>query len=135
MDSRQFEVRLPPGPASPAAARRSVEDALGSSIGQPRLDDVRILISELVSNCVRHAELGPGDAVAVTGSVGPTVLRMEVADGGPGFEPDLPHLGDPDTGWGLYILDQLADRWGTTRDEASTVWFEMDLDAAGDPAG
>jgi anti-sigma regulatory factor (Ser/Thr protein kinase) len=52
---------------------------------------------------------------------------VEVADDGPGFEP-RPQTPDQDSrsGWGLYLVDQLADRWGVTRSEAGGAWFEID---------
>jgi hypothetical protein len=53
---------------------------------------------------------------------------MEVKDDGPGFEPYRHRLGAEDTGWGLHILDQLVDRWGTTADTGG-VWVEMDVRA------
>jgi anti-sigma regulatory factor (Ser/Thr protein kinase) len=135
MDSRGFEVRLPPVPVSAGAARRYVEDALRGWLDRDRMEQVRVAVSELVANCVRHARLGPADAVEVVGSIDPRTLRIEVRDVGPGFEPHLERLGDADTGWGLYILDQLADRWGTAPARPSAVWFEMDLNAAGGVTG
>jgi serine/threonine-protein kinase RsbW len=129
MDSRQFEVRLPAVPASPAAARDSIEESLRLTLTPTRLEQIRIVISELVTNAIRHAQMSPTDTIEVLGSIDPTALRVEVLDRGPGFEPRRNELGDPDTGWGLYILDHLADRWGTTPNDPSSVWFEMDLDA------
>ena len=132
MDSRGFDVRLPPIPTSPGAARRYVENALSGSLDQDRMELVRLVVSELVANSVRHARLAPTDAVEVIGSIDPRTLHIEVRDLGPGFEPERVRLSEADTGWGLHILDQLADRWGTTNTESSTVWFEMDLPATGD---
>jgi anti-sigma regulatory factor (Ser/Thr protein kinase) len=56
-------------------------------------------------------------------------LRVEVTDPGPGFEPhaDLPAR-DETGGWGLFLTERLADRWGVEREGGlTTVWLEMDL--------
>ena len=57
-------------------------------------------------------------------------LRVAVSDPGIGFEkrPGPPTPGDP-SGWGLYLVEQLADRWGLNRDGVTEVWFEIDRDA------
>jgi hypothetical protein len=71
---------------------------------------------------VREATLGDGVV---------KMLRVEVADGGPGFDPppmlrrhalgELSHRG-------LSLLNALADRWGFRRGPAGcAVWFELDL--------
>jgi hypothetical protein len=58
-----------------------------------------------------------------------STVRVEVADRGEGFEP-VPRDADRSRpgGWGLYLVDQLADRWGVARDQMNRVWFEMDCD-------
>lgn len=135
MDSRQFEVRLPAVPASPAAARDAVERSLSALLSPAKLDEARIAVSELVSNAVRHAQMSPHDSIEVRGAIHPGLLRVEVCDQGPGFEPDPYRAPHADSGWGLHILDQLADRWGTSPEQPVSVWFEMDLDSPGSVAG
>jgi serine/threonine-protein kinase RsbW len=122
----EIDLRLPLVPGSVPIARRSIEQALEPTLDRNELSDIQLIVSELVSNSVRHAQRGPEHEVVVHGSVESGTLRIEVKDEGRGFEPDLQRLGADDTGWGLHILDQLVDRWGTTRDPAS-VWIEMDL--------
>ena len=97
MGSREFEVRLPAVPASPAAARAAVERSLNTVLSPGKLDEARIAVSELVSNAVRHANLAPEDSIELRGSLDPGVLRVEVRDGGPGFEPGAP---TPVKSWG-----------------------------------
>jgi len=50
-----------------------------------------------------------------------------VSDRGTGFQRRVrvPERGSG-SGWGLYLVDQLADRWGVSREEATRVWFEID---------
>jgi anti-sigma regulatory factor (Ser/Thr protein kinase) len=110
-----------------AAAARRVLGSLGDYLEPERLDDVLLLSTELVTNAIRHADLSPDAPVGLEVFATPELLRVEVADPGPGFElehpePDLDRAG----GWGLYLVDQLADRWGVERNGATRVWFEVD---------
>ena len=59
-------------------------------------------------------------------------MRAEVTDSGPGFEPQ-PHTPDRDdgSGWGLDLVEQMTDRWRTTRTGRPCVWFEIDLEGNG----
>ena len=54
-------------------------------------------------------------------------IRVEVADRGPGFETGspLPSMYQ-DSGWGLYLVEQIADRWGVSNEAGTCVWFEID---------
>ena len=54
---------------------------------------------------------------------------MAVADDGPGFDPDTLRGPSPDNvgGWGLLLVEQLADSWGVDRDGSTFVWFELKL--------
>ena len=61
-----------------------------------------------------------------------------MTDDGHGFEPrhSAPNR-DSASGWGLYLVDQLADRWGVTNTHGTSVWFELDRRAGlgGDGSG
>ena len=85
---------------------------------------VVLLASELVANAVRHAE---ADRIAVRFSVVSDHVRVEVGDEGPGFDAQIPpHNPGPTGGWGLRLVDELADRWGVADSDGSRVWFEID---------
>ena len=58
-------------------------------------------------------------------------LRVEVHDPGGGFVPSAP-APDPTrpSGWGLYLVAELAARWGVDSDATTLVWFEFDRSAA-----
>jgi hypothetical protein len=86
-----------------AEARAFVGRTLGET--HPCADEAVLLCSELVTNAVLHSESGqPGGTVTV-------VVLAEV------FEPD---------GHGLFLVEQLADNWGYTRDSVgTTVWFRL----------
>jgi anti-sigma regulatory factor (Ser/Thr protein kinase) len=110
---------------APCRARAAVGGLEGSleEMRQP----VRLLVSELVTNAVRHAGAGPAGKVQVTLDCCDQGVRVVVADDGPGFVPRLAHRPDPPVdGFGLVLVDELADRWGVQRDGGARVWFEID---------
>jgi len=117
-------LKLPAIPESIAVARH-VLDRLEGSLPAPMLEDLRLLVSETVTNSIRY---GPGDqAVELRVRVDRQVVRVEVEDAGSGFEPPTsPGLPERDAGWGLMILDRLADRWGVSSGRTTMVWFEID---------
>ena len=122
---RQMAVELDPG-ATAAAEARAALAALEGRIDQAVLDDIRLLVSELVTNSVRHAGAEHDLVVLAVMRMGDTT-RVEVSDGGAGFSPtarssDLDQPG----GWGLHLVDKLADRWGVETGRRTRVWFEID---------
>jgi anti-sigma regulatory factor (Ser/Thr protein kinase) len=125
--SLQASHRFPYGPTAPAAAREAVDLALAGRLGEDGLAELRLLVSELVTNAVRHG-LGRRGAVELTLSLAGRCVRVEVADGGAGFVPPVP-VPDPDEtgGWGLVVVDRLADRWGIEGADGTCVWFERNV--------
>jgi anti-sigma regulatory factor (Ser/Thr protein kinase) len=128
-----LDVRLPGTSEAPVTAREAVS-ALADDLTPTALDDVRLLVSELVTNSIRHA--GSGIGVDLTVRTNEGTVRVEVKDAGEGFRPSVPEpLPMRESGWGLYILDRVADRWGVDSDGSSLVWFEIDDGPEqGDPA-
>lgn len=121
-------LELPRQLDSAAAARHAV-DELAGTIGE-QLGDVRLLVSELVTNSLRHADMGADDAIRLIVQIDPQRIHVEVSDPGQGFKLEGA-AEDRDTvdGWGLYLVATLADRWGVERtadQTASSVWFELD---------
>jgi anti-sigma regulatory factor (Ser/Thr protein kinase) len=130
--SGSIAVELQPGPGCPAQAREALSPLVGV-LPTGVYSDLRLQVSELVTNCVRHARLRPGDLIRLQVEVADRVLRAEVGDPGEGFSGSVPEptAGEPG-GWGLFLTEQLADRWGIDRDEGwTTVWLERDLDSLG----
>lgn len=82
-----------------------------------------MIVTELVTNAVRH---GPGGPVRLALQVGGSGLRGEVADPGPGihrFDLDKRRATE-EGGRGLFLVDALSDSWGLSSD-SSRVWFEI----------
>jgi anti-sigma regulatory factor (Ser/Thr protein kinase) len=125
------DVKLEATPDAAAEARRALE-RFADRVPERRLRDVRLLVSELVTNAVRHAGLSPGDRIGLLVEMRDAVLRVEVDDPGSGFEPRSP---SPDpartSGWGLYLVEELSDRWGMDGLRPGTrIWFELDGNGA-----
>ena len=122
----EVRLRLASGPDAVAAARRGI-DALEREVGAERLGDMRLLVSELVTNSVRHARSGAGDELELEVTVSGELIHVRVTDHGPGFEvsPRGPD-DDPGSGWGLFLVERLSDRWGVELNGTTQVWFELD---------
>ena len=104
---------------------RKALDRLEGELDTDTVDVVRLLVTELVTNSVRHADAQSVDMrVHVTGEQ----VRLEVTDRGPGFEFEgRDEERDLEGGWGLFLVDRLADRWGIENARgASQVWAELD---------
>lgn len=121
-----IDLRLRPNRRAPSEARRTLE-GLRPAVDDHVVDEAILLVSEIVSNSVRHAELDRTDSIEVHVRGTPTLLHIDVIDPGPGFDTD--HLRPPNGhgGWGLQLLDALATRWGVDRDHVTRVWFELTL--------
>jgi anti-sigma regulatory factor (Ser/Thr protein kinase) len=118
-----ISVRLRGGPEAAAKARHALSK-LRADIDPPLMETLRLLVTELVSNSVRHAR---ADTVVLKVLVGRTVVLTEVTDEGPGFDPEQTgQPGTDDSGWGLFLVERLAHRWGVAqKDDATKVWFEL----------
>jgi anti-sigma regulatory factor (Ser/Thr protein kinase) len=115
---------LPVAPGSAAAARRAVEQTL--LLDGELLETVKLLVSELVTNSVRHAGLPAGGEIGLTAAAAERLVRVEVTDAGRGFDPAQCPEPSENGGWGLRLVDSLADRWGVVRTGGVCVWFELD---------
>jgi anti-sigma regulatory factor (Ser/Thr protein kinase) len=126
----RYEVELTRDPDSAAEARRALGE-ISDHLSPRRLEDARLLVSELVTNALRHSGLGDDDVITLVVVTGDRALRIEVCDPGPGFEVSEP-APDParPSGWGLYLVRELSDRWGVERNARTRVWFELDRVAA-----
>lgn len=125
-DAQSLVLELPAMPAAGFVARRALlakRDVLPSSVR----DDVLLLVTELVSNAVRHARTGADRAVRVEVRKRELMVRVAVFDEGTGFTAEVPQVKpDQSGGWGLFLLDRIADRWAITPTASGTcAWFEI----------
>ncbi len=116
-------LRLRGGPESAPMARRALA-RLAADLEPPVMEALRLLVTELVTNTVRHAGAG---ALELRTLVKPESVWVVVTDTGPGFDPDgLTGSSRRDGGFGLLLVERLADRGGVGRaDGANRVWFEL----------
>jgi anti-sigma regulatory factor (Ser/Thr protein kinase) len=127
MTFKQIDVAL----AGTARAARDAREALKSLkalVGPETFEDLRLLVSELVANSVRHAgALGHRGYVRLKVFASEKIIRVEVIDDGPGF--DRSALRDPSpedpSGRGLMLVDQIAKSWGVTGNGETCVWFVL----------
>ncbi|GAB2444281.1 SpoIIE family protein phosphatase [Streptosporangium sandarakinum] len=117
------QLTLDPDPRSAARARRLVRATLSEWRLDPIADATELMISELVTNAIKH---GSG-TVEVRLLRGPSLV-CEVADRSPA-RPVMREAGsDDDTGRGLHLINWLAHRWGTRpTPDGKIVWVEQRL--------
>ena len=121
-----LQVSFSGGAYAAAAARRAL-GALRAPLGPRLFEEVSLLVSELVTNSVRHGDVGPDGEIKLNVDVREDRVRVQVDDRGRGFEDrPLPRVEEERGGFGLYLVDHLADRWQTERHHGATrVWFEL----------
>lgn len=129
MGVRTVSFSVPGGRAASRVARLSV---LSVEPGLPhdQRHQIALLLSELVTNAVQHGGAAPDRDVEVRLSATSERVRVEVEDPGADGGPSAERL-TPEGGWGLVLVDHLADQWGLTDQPSggSLAWFELALDA------
>lgn len=119
-------VLLPHAPSSVGQARHQLgADLRGCGVAEPAICDATLVLSELMSNAVRHARPLPDAQIRVAWTLSDGTLELAVSDGG---GPTEPRTGRPPSvsslgGRGLGIVDHLSRRWGVrSGDLGTTVW-------------
>ena len=122
---------LPYALASASVARAAVHNALTRhGVAALRCDDAALVVSELVSNSVRHAQARDDGTLLVSLQLTADEIILEVTDGGGGEPVMQAAAADSGSGRGLVVIDSLARRWGSRYDAAgTTVWAALRLPA------
>ena len=94
------------------------------------LSNIMLVLTELVTNSVRHGSSPPDAGVEVEVRVDQRSLFLTVCDPGPGLDPAIIPEPRDEGGWGLVLVDKLATRWGVTTNDHTCVWTEFDLMAS-----
>jgi anti-sigma regulatory factor (Ser/Thr protein kinase) len=118
-----LDLTLRPEAGSVAEARMKVCDAIEPVLADGANQTLKLLVSEVVTNAVRHG----GDSQPVRlHATWNSEVRVEVCDHGAGFTP-APRSGplDEPGGFGLFLVGHLADRWGVETNDGTTVWFVL----------
>jgi anti-sigma regulatory factor (Ser/Thr protein kinase) len=97
---------------------------------EPTHYDAGLLVTELVSNCVRHARIEAKRPLRLRAWLRGTTLRIELWDAGTdgAIAPGPPRLADDagTGGFGLNLVALLSSDWGVQRDaHGTTVWLEL----------
>jgi anti-sigma regulatory factor (Ser/Thr protein kinase) len=122
-----LRMRLGSGPDAAAEARRAIA-RLRADLDPPLMETLRLLVTELVTNSVRHTNC---DRLTLRIAIGKSAVITEVADDGPAFDLESftaedGRAGDGDTGWGLFLVQRLARNWGVKEEgDSKRVWFEL----------
>jgi anti-sigma regulatory factor (Ser/Thr protein kinase) len=128
-----ISMRIPGGTGAPLRARTSVLSRIGGQLTETAAADAGLIVSELVTNSVLHANVGPQQTLTVECATLPDRLRITVTDPGSRLEPHLRPSGrGADGGYGLAIVAALSLAWGVVRDTVGTtsVWCELPLDTS-----
>ncbi len=113
--------------AAPRIRRALVEDLRALGVVDETIDEAEIVVSELVSNALRHAKPLADGAIRVRWKTKGGVVEVEVSDGG---GPSTPRPAPPvlwsTSGRGLRIVRSLAHEWGVTEEKSGrTVWASL----------
>ena len=128
------ELRVTALPENVVEVRRALD---GLDLPAGLLDDAKLLATELVTNSIRHAGLRPDETIHFTAERRPGVLRVTVRDhteerGPAPVAGSIRPAPGAESGWGLYLMDRIAQRWGTSLRGGSSYWFELEIP---DPPG
>ena len=124
--SAGFDVAVCGGADAPRLARQAIA-ANDPTLPPSVRADVSLLVTELVTNAVRHGGAATDRPLQVEFRRQADRVRVEVMNPGTDFEPPAPPTsGNASGGWGLFLVDQIAERWGVSPAPAGTcVWFEV----------
>jgi anti-sigma regulatory factor (Ser/Thr protein kinase) len=120
-----LELTLAPDLTAPSAARSALTRSFSTSLTGRALDDTRLLVTELISNSLRHAAMRNGDRVSLRARLTDGLVRVEVGDPGRNGPPRLREPGAQQGGYGLLMVQRLSRRWGVEQAGETVVWFEM----------
>jgi anti-sigma regulatory factor (Ser/Thr protein kinase) len=128
-------LTVPGRPEQVGQARSFVAKLAGqSACGAGAADTAALLTSELVTNAMLHTNSGTADGTVtiVVVDVADGLMVEVIDDGAPDHGPEVQGDRYAAHGHGLFLVEQLAARWGYLRDVAgTTVWFQLDHDGAG----
>jgi anti-sigma regulatory factor (Ser/Thr protein kinase) len=124
----EFTFDIEVGAAAPGVARRLVEEALADRLRAGTLESLELLVSELVTNVVRHASTPRGECLCLSLRLRRDDVLVEVSDRD--SQPfDSTPIPDPGRGrgYGLFLVERLSRRWGVEHEGGTRVWFELAL--------
>jgi anti-sigma regulatory factor (Ser/Thr protein kinase) len=124
-DVRRLKVVVASGLDAPATARAAVAAWLSPQVADQVLNDAQLLVSELVTNSVRHAQLASDATVRVSVEICDGFVRLEVEDPGDVAIGAVAPNREQGGGFGLLLVEALAQRWGSEHGGTTCVWAEL----------
>jgi serine/threonine-protein kinase RsbW len=123
-------MTLPAVPSAATTARSEITRGLSQRITLGLLEDVRLLLTELITNALRHADMTSEDEIGVRAELSEGTVRIEVSD--PGRDgPVVMHPPSPrGGGYGLFLVERLTDQWGVEHHDGTMVWAELSAGSA-----
>lgn len=119
------ELRVPLTAAAAATIRHAIADVLAGHVPNRTVADAQLVLSELVTNSVRHAGLDAGAVLRIAASLTGGVLRLEVIDEGRNGAVAVRPPSIAGGGFGLNVVEMLSRAWGVERQGGTRVWVEM----------
>jgi two-component sensor histidine kinase len=123
---KRLRIAIAGGNRAPERARSWIESA--ASWLPAELESTLLLLTcELVNNAVRHGGAGEDEVIELElCALDAGRVRVQVSDPGHGFEHsprDQPI--DEVGGWGLVLIESMAESWGVEHEDRTRVWFEL----------
>lgn len=125
-----FSMSLPATPSSATTARSEATTRLGSRVTSGALEDVRLLLTELITNALRHSGMAPDEEIGVKAELTDGTVRIEVHDPGRDGPVEMRQPGARGGGYGLFLVERLTSSWGVERLNGTTVWAELSAHTA-----
>lgn len=119
--TKKITLQLEPSAQAPRVSRSRLKELQYDL--EPKYSDVALVVSELVTNSVKHGD-GTGD-ISVEVTAHEERIRVAVTDQGPCFSKEASRNG----GMGLEIVDQIAERWDIQQDDGCRVWVDISKDS------
>ena len=120
-----LELTLPAGPKAASTARSALTRRFSTSLTVRALDDARLLVTELITNSLRHSAMRSDDRVSLSARISDGLVRVEVRDPGRNGPVRMREPGTQEGGYGLQLVQRLSRRWGVKRNGDNVVWFEL----------
>lgn len=122
----ELRIELARNPEAPLMARAAVREfCQRHGIDGDAQANILLLVSEIVTNAVLHSAGDMSSTIRLSAQVAQEMIRIDVNDHGVGFTPKVRDPAQVGRGYGLFLVERIAGRWGITDKGGTTVWFEL----------
>jgi anti-sigma regulatory factor (Ser/Thr protein kinase) len=125
-DRPVLDLELERNAEAPSLARAAIAGfCRDRELAPSTMATITLLVSEVVTNAVIHPRADAAGSINFSARHGEALIRIEVSDPGKGFKPKARDPARLEGGYGLYLVDKEATRWGVESTPRTTVWFEV----------